>query len=304
MSNARYATVKRARTVPIETEIERRGIKLRGRVDRSGPCPKCGGVDRFSINVQKRVFNCRGCGVGGDVVTLVRHLDSVGFAVACDTLLRHQSPPQYCAQKSKLSDDYLRKQHRKAEWLWAERSPIAGTPAERYLREARGITCGILATLGYLPPRKPTQYPALISAFALVDEPEPGVVGEPLSVTSVHLTFLRRDGRDKADLAEPKIIVGSPRNLPIVLSPPNDLLGLAVTEGVEDGLSALEATGLGVWVAGNAGRMPSLTTLVPPYIETVTIFAHPDQSGQTGALALADALVQSGIEVFVEGLPP
>ena len=51
-----------------------------------GPCPKCGGEDRFSINIAKQVFNCRGCKVGGDVIDLVRHLDGVGFKTACTTL--------------------------------------------------------------------------------------------------------------------------------------------------------------------------------------------------------------------------
>jgi hypothetical protein len=31
-----------------------------------GPCPICGGVDRFAINVAKQKFNCRGCGRGGN----------------------------------------------------------------------------------------------------------------------------------------------------------------------------------------------------------------------------------------------
>ena len=62
----------RARVVPIEREIDRRGIKLRGAVERVGPCPKCGGEDRFAINTNKGVWNCRGCGVGGDVIELVR----------------------------------------------------------------------------------------------------------------------------------------------------------------------------------------------------------------------------------------
>jgi hypothetical protein len=36
--------VRRARSVPIETEIERRGIKLkRSGQELIGPCPRCGG---------------------------------------------------------------------------------------------------------------------------------------------------------------------------------------------------------------------------------------------------------------------
>jgi CHC2 zinc finger len=79
--------VARARKVLIESELERRGVKLRGNGhDRCGPCPKCGGDDRFSINTAKQVFNCRGCGTGGDVIKLVEHLDGLDFNAACMVL--------------------------------------------------------------------------------------------------------------------------------------------------------------------------------------------------------------------------
>jgi phage/plasmid primase-like uncharacterized protein len=61
-----------ARCVPLEQIIEQRGIKLRGRIERVGPCPRCGGTDRFSINTRKQLFNCRGCRKGGDVIELVK----------------------------------------------------------------------------------------------------------------------------------------------------------------------------------------------------------------------------------------
>ena len=76
----------KARAVSIEHEIDRRGIKLRGGVERVGPCPICGGEDRFAINTKKGVWNCRGCDVGGDVIKLVEHLDGVDFIGACTTL--------------------------------------------------------------------------------------------------------------------------------------------------------------------------------------------------------------------------
>ena len=42
---------------------------LKGRgADRCGPCPVCGGTDRFSINIRKQVFRCRVCNIGGDVI--------------------------------------------------------------------------------------------------------------------------------------------------------------------------------------------------------------------------------------------
>jgi hypothetical protein len=84
-----------ARAVPIEREIDRRGIKLKrqGVAEFVGPCPKCGGDDRFAINTKKQVFNCRGCDVGGDIIKLVEHLDGVDFFTACGTLAK-QPPPK------------------------------------------------------------------------------------------------------------------------------------------------------------------------------------------------------------------
>jgi len=78
--------VEQARAVPIEKELARRGIKLNGKVERAGPCPRCGGDDRFSINTAKQVFNCRKCGGRGDVIDLVRWLDGVTFIEAITTL--------------------------------------------------------------------------------------------------------------------------------------------------------------------------------------------------------------------------
>jgi phage/plasmid primase-like uncharacterized protein len=82
----------KARAVRIEDLIAHRGIKLRGTVDCCGPCPKCGGDDRFSVNISKQVWNCRGCNKGGDVVALVEHLDDCDFIAACTTLTGEPLP--------------------------------------------------------------------------------------------------------------------------------------------------------------------------------------------------------------------
>jgi hypothetical protein len=202
----------------------------------------------------------------------------------------------------KDDSNYGRKQHRKAAWLWSQRRPIAGTIGERYLR-TRGIVCALPASLGFLPPWKPGQHPAMIAAFGLAGEPEPGVLAAPRNVGAIHLTLLRTDGRGKASVPNAKLMIGSPGAPPIVVAPPNDLLGLAVTEGIEDALSVHSATGLGVWTAGSAGRMPALAAVIPRFIECVTIYAHADKAGQDGAIKLAVALRMRGnIDVVTEGL--
>ena len=157
----------------------------------------------------------------------------------------------------------------------------------------------------FLPARQDYP-PAIIAAFGLPSEPEPGVLElADSSIKGVHLTRLKADGSGKADLGEnasAKIMLGSSSGFPIALAPPNDGLGLAIAEGVEDALSIHEATGLGAWAAGSAGRLPKLADKVPAFIDAVTIAAHPDFDGERGARALADALVKRGIEVFIEGL--
>src|SRR5262249_5571978 len=101
-----------------------------------------------------------------------------------------------------------------------------------------------------------------------------------------------------------KKTIGSPRKRPITLAPPNDLLGLAICEGIEDALTAHAATGLGAWASASAGFMPGLANSVPSYINAVTIFAHADKAGQDGACKLAPALRARGIETTLEGLSP
>lgn len=74
-----------ARSVDIEEAAARMGVTLKRVSSRemAGPCPACGGVDRFSINPAKGVFNCRGSG-GGDVITMVRHCLGLDFRAACE----------------------------------------------------------------------------------------------------------------------------------------------------------------------------------------------------------------------------
>ena len=89
-SNALQRWADKARALLIQNEIDRRGIKLRGGIERCGPCPVCGGDDRFSINTEKQVWNCRGCGKGGDVIDLARHIDGSDFTAACTNLAGEQ----------------------------------------------------------------------------------------------------------------------------------------------------------------------------------------------------------------------
>jgi len=282
------------------------------------PCPvPSHGKGRGDRNPSLRIGD-------GDAVLLVHCFGGCDPRDVLDELRRRglldaQSRQHRAAQLEKAPPaadlkfcDYEQQQHRKAAWLWSQRKPIAGTVAEKYLREARGITCPLPPTLAFLPSRKPEHHPAMLAAFALVNEPEPGIGGAPGGVEAVHLTLLKSDGSGKADAPKPKLMVGSPGALPIVIAPPNDLLALAISEGIEDALTAHQATGLGAWAAGAAGRMPGLARLIPRYIESVTLYAHVgDRAGRDGVQGLAEALDRRNrdnrdplnIEILIEGLP-
>jgi hypothetical protein len=292
--------IARSRAVPIERELERRGIKLRGRVECCGPCPVCGGTDRFSVNVKKQVWNCRGCALGGDVIALVQHLDRIGFVAAVQMLAgeRILSPALMVAPAgSGAAEDHEQEQHRKAARLWSQRKPLAGSIAETYLRKVRGIEGPLPPTLAFSPPAKPEHHPALIAAYGIPEELEPGVLDEPRQVGAVHLTLLQPDGSEKVNVEKPKISIGSHTGLPIVLAPPNDLLGLAIAEGIEDALSVHAATGLGAWAAGGAIFMPKLAAHIPSYIECVTVVVDNDNAGHRSTAELASHLDQRAFHV-------
>jgi hypothetical protein len=265
-------------------------------------CPVCGPDRNTSANRARRVlrvwlvddrfatFNCARCGLKGE-----SHAEHRGPAF---------NPRAYQeAREVSVAADRVEAASRLeiAQALWRRRQPARGTIVENYLRRARGYRGSIPETLGFLPARG-DHPPAMISAFGWPDEPEPGrmVVRED-EVRGVHITRLAADGRGK--VGDPsKIIIGRCLGSPIVLSALNDNLGLAITEGIEDGLSIFESTGLGVWAAGAAGRMPALAETVPQYVDAISIIADADDAGQHGARELGSSLHQRGLRVGIVGL--
>jgi hypothetical protein len=100
--------IDQARAVRIEQECERRGIALWGAIDRCGPW--CGGTDRFAINIRKQVFLCRRCGVAGDVIRLVQHVDACSFAEAVKVLTGDhvllQAAPRASKKRKQSAEEY------------------------------------------------------------------------------------------------------------------------------------------------------------------------------------------------------
>lgn len=88
--------VEKARSADIVEVSAQIGAQLkRSGGEYVGPCPRCGGTDRFAVKPSEQVFNCRGA-VGGDVIKMVEHAGSpngdLSFIEACE-LINGEPPP-------------------------------------------------------------------------------------------------------------------------------------------------------------------------------------------------------------------
>lgn len=79
-------TIEAARAIDLAGLAERYGVTLRRESASSlcGPCPKCGGHDRFWLRDNR--YNCRSCGITGDAIEFIRMMDGCTFAEAVGRL--------------------------------------------------------------------------------------------------------------------------------------------------------------------------------------------------------------------------
>jgi Toprim domain len=254
---------------------------------------KCLGV---TIDQQGVKLGCNHCGWKDGAF----YRTAIGTARAVATI----------SQADKARADELRmaecaRSRNRSQWLWNSRKPLKGSIAETYLRECRHYRGPLPPTLGFLPARDDYP-PAMIAAFGMARETEPGKLAIDVeAITGAHLTKLRSDGSGKAEISgeSAKLTIGLDNRMPICLAAVNDGLGLVIAEGIEDALSAHQATGLGAWAAGTAGRLPVMAAWVPSYVEAVTILVDADDSGEKSSIELAEALVARKFEVLMARAP-
>lgn len=268
ISVAMRAFVEEARAVPIVEEAERRGWKLRrAGAELTGPCPACGGRDRFSIHRSKGIFHCRGSRAGGDVIALVQYVDACDFLSACATLTGRQPPKGEAAgpdiaelarreaerraavARREAEANLYRERERARMWdLW-QGAALArpGTATHDYLArrgilDFTGASIRHIERLGYFhgadgAPKKAVHYgPAMVAA----------IVGPNGRFAGAHLTWLDPATGTKMALIDPeagealpaKKIRGSKRGGHIPLSRGGHLpRRLVIGEGIETVLS-------------------------------------------------------------------
>jgi hypothetical protein len=312
-------TVAIAKSVRIEDVIARRGIRLRGKVEREGACPVCGcGDDRFSINTRKQVWNCRGCNKGGDVIALVMHLDNCSFAEAVriltgidpDRPAPKPDPARLAEARAKaeaqaraaIADE--RQRMMQASAIWRESEPIENTLAWLYLTHHRGLVVpdGVSGRVLRFHPACPfgtTTYPCLIALVRsiITDKPQ-GIVRTALNPDG---TKLKIDGKTARKAKGPT------KGGAIKLTDDGEVTTcLGVGEGLENVLSMRSTPEFGqspVWVLISDSGVCDFPVLAG--IECLWIAVDndkPDQRGRSAgnqaAMACSKRWTEAGREVF------
>jgi hypothetical protein len=141
----RLAEAKARPISEIVNLLDLHGLKRMGH-EMVGPCPDCGGTDRFGVNLRKGLFQCRVCGIKGDglaLVMAVRHLD---FRAALTWLCGDAeiSPAERAERLAKAREAHARAEAKAAKFradsiaaarsIWREGLSPEGTAVEAYLK--------------------------------------------------------------------------------------------------------------------------------------------------------------------------
>lgn len=281
------------------------GVESRYLRNVHGPCPLCGGKDRFRFDDKDGAgtWYCNDCGAG-DGMRLALEWTGKDFkevAAEIDRLAGNVDPGADRPRKQ-VDDDAARaaKTKERLKRIGNELLPLVGTdPVSRYLA-SRGLDGAgreylrFHPNLPYYDQAKHCitgYYPAMVAAFR-----RPGG-----SIETFHVTYLTPEGR-KADLPSVRKVTGKQQGLAgcaIRLSEMTRHIGIA--EGIETALSVTRLYGIPCWSVYSAHGME---TFQPPAgVEEISIFADTDTNfhGQDVATTLARRLVKEG---YVARLAP
>lgn len=275
-----------------------KGILLELGVERSalnpkhGPCPFCGGKDRYRWDDKdgSGSFFCSQCGSGNgfdmlkrlkgwDFAAAAKEIDAIVGNVRADPVRKSVTPERGIALCSRLWKD--------------SRAVVPGDPVSLYLAH-RGVELPALRdTLRFCPQCPVPDEPG--SRMAMLAK----VVGPDGKGATIHRTFLTPQGR-KADMAQPRACMPGPipDGAAIRLAEHGEMLGIA--EGIETALAATKRFGVPVWAAINSTMLAKWQA--PEGVREVIVFADndPKLGGQAAAYTLGHRLAVKGLSVRVE----
>jgi hypothetical protein len=318
-NQAFQAAVDIARNMPLEEGLLGHQLKRVTASELAGPCPQCGGDDRFAINKRKRRWLCRGCNAkGGDAIGLAMHVDGCDFIAAVELLTGVRRDPtsprdpsarprpnpaawvDHARKAEEVEEEARTQDHRRAvaARIVSEMRPIAGSPAETYLRDIRGIDTRAIHdvleridAIGWHPsvwfgqpdPKKPLHEFHGHHFGCIIGVMTDSVTALPTGAIS--RTYLTAEG---SKLCRAKTL-GTPAGI-IRLTPDEDVAeGLHLAEGLETALDAMAIGLRPMWSTGTTSLLKAFPVL--PGIEALTIFADHDAKGQ-GDRAAEELLIR------------
>ena len=253
--------------------------------DKHGPCPLCGGADRFRFDDKDGTgsYICSQCGAGQgfSLLMAVKGWDFKTAAAEVDRIVGN-------VEQKEIRDrpDPLPRINRTTRALRPISDDVREYLSNRNLKPCKGLHS---AEIDYFEDGKRA------GAYECMVCPIQGREGE---LISYHITYL--DNGRKANVSSPKKMLPPTENMAgaaIRLTAIYPTIGIA--EGIETALAVMEIYKIPCWAAANATMMQSFNP--PEGVQDVMVYADNDANftGQRAAYTLANRLAIAGYTVGV-----
>lgn len=263
------------------------------------PCPICqieGRRNQRGLSVKdagvRTLLTCHKSGC--EALDILNQLKAAGLISGTG---QHSTAPSAADREKQRAEENRRKQKslKYAHAIFATGVNCAGTPAETYLEETRGIKGlrfgKMRNTLRFHPEvwhsGSRQNLPAML---AQIRDHKGYALG-------IHRTYLKSDGSGKADVEPTKMMLGPSSGGAVRFGPDGPVIALA--EGIETALSVSRASRLTVWSTLSTSGLKGLILPPAPIAEVIILCADNDEAGLAAAQTTAGCLEATGRVVSI-----
>ena len=111
-----------------QQKVKLKKVSSTGGGEWQGPCPECGGTDRFHVwpakNGAQGGYWCRGCEKSGDAIQFLRDFEGKNFKEACEYLniTMEMEEKQHTPKSKKEKPEFEPVEHQNPSDIWQERA--------------------------------------------------------------------------------------------------------------------------------------------------------------------------------------